>query len=166
MSATSSQRAVTASGSLSANTDRNAAETISWCALDRGEQVAGVVDAASLPGGAGHGLADRGAQPGVGVGDHEADTAQPPGAQRPQESGPERLVFAVADVHAEHFAFTGRGDRGGDHDGAGHDLAQGVVADMDVGGIQVHVRERDVAECAVAERSDPFVEPGADATDF
>ena len=79
-----------------------------------------------------------------------------------QEAGPERLVLAVADVDAEDLALPAGGDPGGDDHGAGHDLAEGVVADVDVGGIQVHVREPDVAEGAVAERGDALVEAGAD----
>jgi hypothetical protein len=41
-------------------------------------------------------------------------------------------------------------------------LAEGVVSDMDVGGIQERLRERDMAEGAVPERGDAFVEPGTD----
>jgi len=37
-----------------------------------------------------------------------------------------------------------------------------VVADMDIGGVQLHVGELDVAQGPVAERGDPFVEAGTD----
>ena len=98
----------------------------------------------------------------MGVGDHQAHPAQAPVAQRAQEPGPERLVLAVADVDAEDLPVAVGGDPRRDHDRPRHDLAEGVVADVDVGGVEVHVRERDVAEGAVAERVDAFVEPGAD----
>jgi len=50
------------------------------------------------------------------------------------------------------------GHAGGHHDGPGHDLTQSVVADMDVGGVEEHVGELDVAEGAVPERVDAGVE--------
>ena len=98
----------------------------------------------------------------MGVGDHEAHTAQATGSQRAQEPGPERLVFAVADVDAEHLTVAASGDPGSDHNRSGHDLTQSVVADVDVGGIEVHVREPDMAEGPPAERGDAFVETGTD----
>ena len=78
------------------------------CLGDEGEQVAGVVDPAALPRRPRQDLADRGSQPGVGVGDDEAHPAQPAGAQRAQEPGPERLVLAVADVDTEDLAVAAR----------------------------------------------------------
>ena len=84
-------------------------------------------------------------------------------SQAAQEAGPERLVLAVAEVDAEDLPVTTGGDAGGHDDGPGHDLPQGVVADMHVGGVEVHVREADVTECAATERPDVLVESGADS---
>jgi hypothetical protein len=64
---------------------------------------------------------------------------QPAGLERAQERGPERLVLAVADVDTQDLAAALSGDAGGDHDSAGDDLAEGVVADVDVGGVEVDV---------------------------
>ena len=47
----------------------------------------------------------------------------------------------------------------------GH-LAQGIIANVEVGGVEIHVGERDVAESPVAERVDPFVEASADPRDL
>jgi len=49
------------------------------------------------------------------IGDDQLDAAQAAPCERTQELGPERLGFAVADRHAEHFAPTIRVDRHG-HD--------------------------------------------------
>ena len=120
-----------------------------------GQHVAGEVHPASLPAGALQRLARRGLQAFVGVGDHQAHTGQPAAAQRAQELGPERLLLRVADGDTEDLPVAAGGDPGGDHDRAGHDLMEVGVAGFDVGGVQVHVGELDVAECAVAERVDP-----------
>ena len=45
-------------------------------------------------------------------------------------------------------------------------MAQGVIANVEVGGVEVHVGERDVAEGPVAERVDPLVEASADPRDL
>ena len=68
---------------------------------DRGQDVAQEVDPAPLPGRADHHRADRGLQPGVGVGDHQLRPGQAAGLQRAQERGPERAVLGVADIEAE-----------------------------------------------------------------
>ena len=120
----------------------------------------GEVDLAALPGGAGEHPGDRGLQPGVGVGDHQPHAAEAPVSQRAQERGPEHLVFAVADIDAEHFTVAVDGDRGGDDDGAGDDAM--VVAGLDVGGVQVHVGHRDVIERPGAEHGDFVVDARAD----
>ena len=74
--------------------------------------------------------------------------------------------MGVADVDAEHFAVALGGDPRRDHDCSADDLAQSVIADVDVGGVEIHVRELDVAEGAVPERADAFVEAGTDPGDF
>ena len=56
------------------------------------------------------------------------------------------------------------GDPGGDHHRTRHDLAEVVVADVDVGRVQIDVGELDMAQRAVAERGDAFVETGKEAT--
>ena len=86
--------------------------------VDRGQDVAGEVDLAALPGGAGEHAGDRRLQAGVGVGDHEAHTGQSSISEGAQERGPEHFVFEVADVEAEHFAVAVDGDGGGHDDGA------------------------------------------------
>ena len=55
------------------------------------------------------------------------------------------------------------GGTSGHDDRSGDDLAEGVVAGMDVDGVQVDVRELGVAQGANTERSDAFVEPGTDS---
>ena len=57
--------------------------------------------------------------------------------------------------------FTVGGDPGGDHDRHRGDL-RGLVADVQIGGVQIDVGELDVIETAGAERADDLVEPGAD----
>ena len=89
-------------------------------------------------------------------------TPPSPRAQRPQKPGPERLVLAVADVDTEDLPIATGGDPGGHHDRTGHDLTERVIADMDIGGIQVHVREPDVTKRAATERGDALVEADAD----
>ena len=96
------------------------------------------------------------------VGDHEPDPAESAVFQRAQEPGPERFVFAVTDIAAQHFAATGSGDPCRDDNRSGHDLAQRVVADVHVGGVEIQVGERHVAEGPVPERVDAFVEARAD----
>ena len=57
--------------------ERNAAATISLVGLgDLGEEIAGVVDSAALPGRALEAFADRGFQPLVRVGDDQAHPAE------------------------------------------------------------------------------------------
>ena len=98
----------------------------------------------------------------MGVGDDEADPGKPPVLQGAQEPGPERLVLAVTDVDPEDLPGALRRDPGGHDDRPGHHLAEGVVADVDVGGVQVDVGEGDVAESPVPEGLDPIVEAGTD----
>ena len=125
------------------------------------KQVAHGVDTASLPGGALEAAGDRFGQPGVGVGGHQAHTAQPAVDQPGQELAPERLVLRVADVDTEDFAMAVGTQPGGDHDRLGHDVA--VLADVDVGGVQPHVHERLVIKPPCAQHGDVGVDPGADA---
>ena len=58
------------------------------------------------------------------------------------------------------------GDAGGDHNRSGHDLAELIIADVQVGGVEVDVRELDVAQCPVAEGLDPLIEPSTDPRYF
>ena len=68
-----------------------------------GEQVAHGVDAAALPGGALEAAGDRLGQSGVGVGDHQAHTAEAAVDEAGEELAPERFVLRVADVDTEHL---------------------------------------------------------------
>ena len=68
-----------------------------------GQQIAQVVGAAALPGGAGKRGADRAHQAAVGVGDDQPDARQASGGQRPQECQPAGAVLVAGDVQAEDF---------------------------------------------------------------
>ena len=68
-----------------------------------GQQVAGEVDGASLPGGA-EDAGRGGLQPLVVVGDHQLDAPEPAPGQRAQEFGPEGLGLGRTDRHAQHLA--------------------------------------------------------------
>lgn len=122
--------------------------------------------ATSLPGRTGEAFGDRCFQAGVRVGDHQAHPGQAACFERAQELRPERLVFAVTDVEAEDLPGALGGDAGGDDHGARHDLAEGDISDMDVGGVQIHIGEGNVAQGAVTECCDAFVQPGADPGHF
>ena len=82
--------------------------------------------------------------------------------QRPQERPPRHLVLGVADLHTQDFTAAVGGDAGRDHDGRRGDLATGGAADMEIGGVEEHVREADVVQRPGAERLDLLVQPGAD----
>jgi hypothetical protein len=60
-------------------------------------------------------LADRLAQPVVGVGDAQPDPGQPAGAQAAQELAPERAGLGLADVQADDLAAAGLVHAIGDH---------------------------------------------------
>jgi hypothetical protein len=119
------------------------------------------VDAAALMAGSLEGAAQRCNQASVLVGDDELHPGKLAESHRLEEPAPEHLVPAVADVGVDDFALPGGGDAGSDHDGHRGDLA-GVVADVQVRGVQVDVGELGVAEAAGAERSDVLAEAGAD----
>jgi hypothetical protein len=53
------------------------------------------------------------------------------------------------------------GDAGGHDDGHRGDLRR-LVADMQIGGVEIHVRELDVIQRTRAERADDLIEPGTD----
>ena len=71
------------------------------CFRDLGEQVPRGVDAATLTRRALEAFPDRGDEPVMRVGDHESDPAQAPVSERTKEPGPERFIFAVADIDTE-----------------------------------------------------------------
>jgi hypothetical protein len=96
------------------------------------------------------------------IGDHESNPAQAALAQALEEPAPEHLVLAVPDIEAEDLAFTGGGDPGGDDHGHRGDLG-GLVADVEIGGVQVDVGELDVVQAAGSERVDHLIQAGADA---
>ena len=118
------------------------------------------MDVAALPGRPREALRDRGLRAGVGVGDHEADPGKPPVPQRAQEPAPERLV--LADVDPEDFTGALDADPGGRNDHPGDHLAERVVADIDVGRVEIDLREVHVTEGAIPEGSHPVVEGRAD----
>jgi hypothetical protein len=100
----------------------------------------------------------------VGIGDHQLDPVELPGLQRPQEGDPEGPVFAVADLDTEDFPVAVAGHAGGHYHRLGHDPAAGTG--LDVGGIEEHVGELDVAQRPVPERSQRLVELPADPGDL
>ena len=129
----------------------------------RGEQIAHEMHAAPLPAAAREDGADRLLQPFVRVGDHQADTLQPPLDQAAKKRRPERAIFRRADVDAEDLAIPLGGDAHG-HDGG---LADDVTVDPHL------VIGRIDPEIAVLTRQRPCakgrhdrVEFGADARDL
>jgi hypothetical protein len=100
----------------------------------------------------------------VGIGDHQADSAETTGVQRAQELGPERLVLGVSDVESQHFtAPVGRDARSHD-DRLGHDPV--VDPGLAIGRIKEHVRERHRRQIAAGECPNLKVEVGADPGDL
>ena len=95
------------------------------------------------------------------IGDHQLHPAEPTRLQRAQELAPEHFLFGIADVAAQDLPGAVGGDAGGDDDGHRGDLRRGV-ADMEIGGVEIHVRELDVIQRAGAERADDLIEPGTD----
>ena len=131
---------------------------------DRGhqsEQVAGEVHPTPLMTGALEAAAQGGDETGVLIGDHQLHPAEPTRPQRPQELAPEHFLFGVADVAAQDLPGAIRGDAGGHDDGHRGDLRRGV-ADMEIGGVEIHVRELDVIQRTRAERTNDLIEPGTD----
>src|SRR3954452_20454284 len=63
--------------------------------------------------------------------------------------------------HDRDLAAAVGGDPGRDHDGHRHDLGGGV-ADVEVGGVEVDIRERGVVQPPLAEGGEDLVEAGAD----
>ena len=124
------------------------------------------MDLAALPARPGEHPGDRGLQPGVGVGDHQAHPAEAPVLEAAEERGPEHLVFAVTDVDAEHLAVAVDRHRGGDDHRPRHDPV--LVTSLDVGGVEVHVRHGDVIEAPGPERGDLLSIPAQirDTVDF
>ncbi len=105
--------------------------------------------------------ADRSAQPGVGVRDHELHAGEPAVAEAAEELGPEHFGLGVADVDTEDFSVSVSTQPGGDHDGFGHDVA--VLADVDVGGVEPHVDERLMIQPSGSQHVDIGVDLFADA---
>ena len=94
------------------------------------------------------------------VGDDELDAGETTSAHALQERGPERAVFAVADIEAQHFRVSGGGDPGGDHDRPRHHAA--ADAALHIGGVQEHVHEAGVVQRPLPERFEVAVELAAD----
>jgi hypothetical protein len=108
---------------------------------------------------------EGGDEAGVLVGDHQLDTAQAAFLQVGQERPPEHFVLGVADVEAEDLAAAVGGDPGRDDHRHRDDLGGGV-ANMQVGGVEVDIREPGVVEPPGPERGDDLVETGADPRDL
>jgi hypothetical protein len=87
-----------------------------------GQQIAGEVDAAALPGGI-KDLGDGGLDPFVGIRGDQLHTPQAMADQGSQKVGPEGLGFRVADGQAEEFAASVGIGPDSDGDGDGHDAS-------------------------------------------
>ncbi len=125
-----------------------------------GEQVAGEMDPAPLMPHTVEGACDRGHQAGVLIGDDELHSGQASALQMGEELAPEHLVLAVADIQPEDLPPALAGDPGGDHDRFAGD--QPAATDMQVGGIQEHVRVAGGVEPAGPEPTDFLVQTGTD----
>ena len=97
-------------------------------------------------------------QPLMGVGNDKLHAGQPAGLERAKERCPEGGVLGIADIDTQDLPAALSSNPSGDNDSPGHNLAECVVSDVDIGGVEIDVRERRVAECPIAERVDPFVE--------
>jgi hypothetical protein len=129
------------------------------------------VHPAPLPTGAEQDRLNSGLQPGVRIGDDQLGAVQPTGLQRAQEPGPERAGLTVTDVEAEYLTPAVDADSGGDHHGlGGHPAAPAAPVTTDPGlaegGVEEHIRERDLGQRPVPERRHLDVEVGADPRDL
>src|SRR5213082_2008659 len=164
MRVTSSSWARTWPGSGWAKIVRIAAATISPEVLGTLEHVAHEVHAAALPGRCEEHRPDRFFEAEVMVGDDELHAGESSSPEAFEERGPKRSVFRVADVDAEDFSVTGRGDPGRDHHGARHHPT--ADSTLDVGGVGEHIGELDLVKGPVAERVEFGVELCTDPGHF
>jgi len=141
----------------------NAEITCRWLWRATREQVALGMYPTSLPAGVLQDPADRRAQPGVRVTDHQPHAAKAAVNQVAEELGPEGLVLAVAHVDTEDFAVAVSAAAGRDHHRFGHDLA--VLADVHVGRVEPHIDERLMIQPAAAEHGHVVVDGLADPAD-
>ena len=123
-------------------------------ARDMGQRVAHPVNATPLP----CRLEDTGdgsLEAGVGIADHQSDTAKAAGAQRAKELGPERLGLGRADAQTDDFpaplGVGGHGDYGRDW----HDAP--ALAHLQIGGIQPDIGPF-AGQRTVQELADPLVD--------
>ena len=113
---------------------------------------------AALASGAAEPPVRGGTEAAVRIGDHQAHAAEAPLAQRVQELLPEPFGLAVADVAAQNLPVAACGDARGDDGGHRGGLGE-VVAHVQIGGVQIHVRELDVVQAAGSERLDHLARP-------
>lgn len=127
-------------------------------------EVALQVRHAALPGAALEQARDGGHEPGVAVGDHEADAGQPALAQAAEERRPGVLALGVDHVAAQEvLAPVGaQPDRG--HDALRDDRRADPAAH--VGGVEPQVAARRARQVAAAELRHLGVEVGAEARDL
>jgi hypothetical protein len=102
---------------------------------------------------------------GVLVGDDQPHPREATAFQRGEEAAPEHLVLAVAHVEPEDLTTAVGGDAGRHHDGHRHHL-RGAVAHVQIGRIEVDVREAGVVQPSRAEGGHHLVQAGADARDL
>ena len=123
-------------------------------ARDMGQRVAHPVNATPLPCRL-EDTGDGGLEAGVGIADHQSDTAKAAGAQRAKELGPERLGLGRADAQTDDFpaplGVGGHGDYGRDW----HDAP--ALAHLQIGGIQPDIGPF-AGQRTVQELADPLVD--------
>ena len=113
--------------------------------------------AAALPGRTGQRGADRGHQPGVGIGGDELDPGQAAGGQVAEEREPAGAVLAGGDLHPQDLAVSIGVDTCRDEHVYGYDAA--AFAHLEDQGVGGHERERTgVLQSAGAELLDVLVE--------
>ena len=95
------------------------------------------------------------------VRDHQAHTAESAGAQRAPEPTPEHLVFAVAMSQPRISRSPLAVIPVATHNGHRGDLG-GLVADVQIGRVEIHLGELDVVQLAGPERPHDLIEACAD----
>jgi hypothetical protein len=77
-------------------------------------------------------------------------------ASERSELGPEDFVFGVPHVETQHFLVAVASDPGGHHHGPRNDVM--VDTGLDVGGVNEHIRKRQLIQRVGEEHRDPFID--------
>src|SRR3990172_800290 len=119
---------------------------------------------ASLPARPQEDLVDRFLEALMRIGDNERHPGKTPGHKTGEETPPERVILASADLKPEHLALAALRDAVGDDKSHGDDPGR-LIADLLVGGIQEEVGVA-TDERPASEGLDLGVQAGADARDL